>query len=299
MKFFLVLCLTIISFSCKTKNQTNVIDDTYKTEFKIYKEKGAQNRINYLQLTGLFKLDSLENTFGKDAINDFTLKIDALPKTIGTISVLKDDLSFSASNDVTIKTKQDSIVSTLSLKLDTYGSSIKLYHEQLHWQVITRAGQKYLRVWDTKNPAIVAFKGFELYELNSAFILDGQFTYYKKAKTEAVHSQLGVNTNTSFIGEITFEYNGEVYSLDVGENGFTMVSDETSGDMTYGGGRYIYLNLPEKNGAITIDFNRLYNPPCSFSEFTTCLYPPRQNVLSFEILVGEKINFKNSNYTNQ
>ena len=37
-----------------------------------------------------------------------------------------------------------------------------------------------------------------------------------------------------------------------------MVSDATTGDSTYGGGRYVYLDLPESNGTITIDFNRLY-----------------------------------------
>ena len=42
-------------------------------------------------------------------------------------------------------------------------------------------------------------------------------------------------------------------------------------------------------GKTVIDFNKLYNPPCAFSEFTTCLYPPRQNHLPFAILAGEKI----------
>ena len=72
-------------------------------------------------------------------------------------------------------------------------------------------------------------------------------------------------------------------------DGFTMVSDDTSGDLTYGGGRYIYLDLPESDGPVTIDFNKLYNPPCAFSEFTTCLYPPRQNVLPFKVEAGEKL----------
>ncbi len=289
MKLYLLLCFVLIFCSCKNENNSDIITDIYKAEFSTYKKDGDKNRINYLQLTGLFKLDSLDNTFGKDSLNDFTLAINMLPKTIGTISVLKNDLLFSSSKDIIIKTKDDSIVNSLSLKLDNYGSSIKLFHKQLNWQIITRSGQKYLRVWDIKNPAIEAFKGFELFKLNPKYILVGEFTYFEKAKTEAVHSQLGVNTDTNFIGNVTFNYNGETHSLDVGQNGFTMVSDDTTGDSTYGGGRYIYLDIPETNGNVSIDFNRLYNPPCSFSEFTTCLYPPRQNVLPFEILAGEKI----------
>lgn len=287
--YLLLLIITLAIFSCKSEKQNNIINDDYKAEFKAYKEQGKKNRLNYLQLTGLFKLDSLENTFGRDTINDFVLQINGLPHTIGTISVLKEAVVFSASKGVIIKTKQDSVVTTMPLQLNEYGSSIKLYHEQLNWQIITRAGSLYLRVWDIKNPAINKFKGFELFDLSSKFILDGQFTYYNATKTEEVHSQLGVNTNTDFIGKVAFTYKNQAYSLDVGESGFTMVNDLTSGNETYGGGRYIYLNLPDINGSVIIDFNKLYNPPCVFSEYTTCLYPPRQNHLPFEILAGENL----------
>lgn len=289
MKTYLLLFLLVLIVSCESKKTQFNIDDTYIAKFEENKIKRAQNRINYLQLTGLFKLDSLENTFGKDTLNDFVLEIEALPSQVGTISVLKESLVFNAFNDIIIKTKQDSIVTTLPLQLNKYGSSIKLYHNPLNWQVITRSKQRYLRVWDTKNPAIDAFKGFELYKLNPNFIFEGQFTYYDKAKTESVNSQLGVKTSTNFIGKVTFTFLDQSYSLDVGENGFTMISDETTGDETYGGGRYIYLDLPETDGNVRLDFNYLYNPSCAFSKFTTCLYPPRQNNLPFKILAGERI----------
>jgi hypothetical protein len=288
MKTYLLLFLLVLIVSCESKKTQFNIDDTYITKFEENKVKGAQNRINYLQLTGLFKLDSIENSFGKDTLNDFVLNINGLPKTIGTVSILKESIVFSASQNVIIKTEKDSIVNTLPLQLNEYGSSIKLYHNQLNWQVITRSKQLYLRVWDTKNPAIDTFKGFELYKLNPNFIFEGQFNYYDKVKTESVNSQLGVNANTDFIGKVTFTFKDKSYVLDVGKNGFTMVSDETTGDKTYGGGRYIYLDLPESNGVVRLDFNYLYNPPCSFSKYTTCLFPPRQNNLPFKILAGEK-----------
>jgi len=289
MKPYVLLLLTIVLCACKTENQKNSIDDIYKNEFKDYKAIGAENRINYLQLTGLFRLDSLENTFGKASENNFTINIAALPNHIGTVSILKNGINFSAAENILISTKEDSIVTNMNLSLNTYGSSIKLYHEQLNWQVITRSGQHYLRVWDIINPAVAAFKGFELYELNSEFIQEGQFTYFENTKSEIVKAEVDGKRSTNFIGKVTFNFQGETHTLDVGESGFTMVSDDTTGDETYGGGRYIYLDLPETDGPVTIDFNRLYNPPCAFSEFTTCLYPPRQNVLAIKILAGEKI----------
>jgi uncharacterized protein len=288
MKTYLLLFLLVLIVSCESKKAQLNIDDAYIAKIEKNKANRAQNRINYLQLTGLFKLDSLVNTFGKDPENNFVIDIDDLPSQIGTISVLKESLVFNAFKNVIIKTEQDSIVTTLPLQLNEYGSSIKLYHNQLNWQIITRSKQLYLRVWDTKNPAIDAFNGFEFYKLNSNFIFEGQFIYYKKIKSEIVKSEVDGKRSTSFIGKVTFEYDDKMYNLDVGENGFTMVSDETTGDETYGGGRYMYLKLPEADGVVSLDFNYLYNPPCAFSEFTTCLYPPRQNNLPFKVLAGEK-----------
>lgn len=297
MKFYILLLSLVTLIACNTKQAKFNIDDAYKAQFEENLLARAENRINYLQLTGLFKLDST-STFGKDTINNFVLDIKDLPPTIGTI-LLQDTVKiFSSHKGVLVKNSSDSTVTNVNLKFDEYGSSQKLFYKRLNWQIITRSKQYYLRVWDTKNPAIKNFKGFELFELNPEFIFDAQFVYYKKLKTEIVKAEVDGQRSTSFIGKVTFKYNDETYDLEVGESGFTMVSDKTTGEETYGGGRYIYLHLPKTDGSVTLDFNKLYNPPCAFSEFTTCLYPPRQNNLPFKVLAGEKIYFSNTYQTN-
>jgi uncharacterized protein (DUF1684 family) len=275
--------------SCNNETNKLNISKSYKVEISDYKTKLSKGRkANYLQLIGLFKLDTT-TTFGKDKTNDFVMNINNLPPTIGTLISTDNSLIFKANEGVIIKTEQGSIITSLNLELDNYGSSIKLFHKHLIWRVITRSKQLYLRVWNKKNPIIESFKGFQSFTLNSELIIDGQFSYYKQAKSEKVKSQLGVKAQTKFIGNVSFKYKGEMHSLDVGKNGFTMVSDITTGNETYGGGRYMYLNLPKKDSIVILDFNKLYNPPCSFSEFTTCLYPPRQNNLSFTVNAGEKL----------
>ena len=37
-----------------------------------------------------------------------------------------------------------------------------------------------------------------------------------------------------------------------------------------------------------IDFNRAYNPPCAFTPFATCAYPPPRNRLAIRVEAGEK-----------
>lgn len=290
MKFFQVLVILIAITACKNEENKFVIDDNYRTEIDAFFDAKMQERQgDYLQLIALHKLDFGKNTFGKGSNNHLVIKIDALPETVGVVTIQNDSISFKTTENTIVKTENDSIITKISLELNQYGSSIKLNYNQVSWQIITRSKQRYLRVWDAKNPKLKTFKGFKKFDLNSTFIFDGEFTYFDKEKSEIVKSKVDGKRSINFIGETRFKYQGKTYSLAVGTDGFTMVGDITNGDTTYGGGRYFYLDLPKQNGLVKIDFNKLYNPPCAFSEFTTCLYPPRQNQLPFKILAGERI----------
>lgn len=289
--YFLSSFITFILITnCKKELALPVINETYLIDNAAYWKQKDESRVYYLEVIALHKLDSSDNTFGKGIDNKLKLNIENLPETIGTISVEKDGVKFLNFKSIDVRTKTDSIVTSMTLELDKYGSSQMLYHDRLSWRVITRSGQHYMRVWDKQNPQVKIFKGFEKFELNSELIFDAYFSYYEDKKTEIVKSEVDGQRNTSFIGQVTFKYNEESYALDVGESGFTMVADDTSDDLTYGGGRYIYLDLPKTNGQVKLDFNRLYNPPCAFNKYTTCLYPPRQNYLPFEVLAGETKN---------
>jgi len=71
---------------------------------------------------------------------------------------------------------------------------------------------------------------------------------------------------------------------------FLPFKDETNGESTYGGGRYINLQITDiKNGTLMIDFNRSYNPWCAYSDGYNCPIPPKENHLKFEVAAGEKL----------
>ena len=67
--------------------------------------------------------------------------------------------------------------------------------------------------------------------------------------------------------------------------------DETNGDETNGGGRY--MDIPkttfDKKGWGTIDFNRAYNPWCAYKEGYNCPIPPKENRLPMRIEAGERL----------
>ena len=92
-----------------------------------------------------------------------------------------------------------------------------------------------------------------------------------------------------------FELNGQTNKLlllqSVKEtdmrNFFLAFADETSGNQTYGGGRYINARQDGKT-SITIDFNLAYNPYCAYNPDYACPLPPKENLLTIPIEAGEK-----------
>ncbi len=66
-----------------------------------------------------------------------------------------------------------------------------------------------------------------------------------------------------------------------------LFTDATTGKETHGAGRYLDLDTPV-DGLYSIDFNRAYNPYCSYTDVYNCPIPPRENRLAVAIRAGEK-----------
>jgi uncharacterized protein len=70
---------------------------------------------------------------------------------------------------------------------------------------------------------------------------------------------------------------------------FIPFTDITTGDETYGSGRYIdILTTDIKNNMVLIDFNKAYNPYCAYSTGYNCPIPPAENYLPVAVKAGEK-----------
>ena len=75
---------------------------------------------------------------------------------------------------------------------------------------------------------------------------------------------------------------------------FVPFTDLTSGEKSYGGGKYIDLLLGDiKEDKVVLDFNKAYNPYCAYTTGYNCPIPPRENDLPVAIYAGE-MNFAKS-----
>lgn len=101
---------------------------------------------------------------------------------------------------------------------------------------------------------------------------------------------------------LTFSVNGVMEELsayqnqafidhpEYGNSLFIPYLDETSGVETYGGGRYIDIEIPEVGkDSVQVDFNASYNPYCAYNYKYSCPKPPLVNVLDTKIEAGVKI----------
>ena len=64
--------------------------------------------------------------------------------------------------------------------------------------------------------------------------------------------------------------------------------DATTGKETYQNGRTLYTSNPDENGNVILDFNKAFNFPCAFNDYTTCPVPTPINRLAIAITAGEK-----------
>ena len=97
-------------------------------------------------------------------------------------------------------------------------------------------------------------------------------------------------------GAVVFEQDGASFRLEAVDEGdgrlFLIFSDRTAGHESYPAARFLYADAASANGTTVVDFNKAYNPPCAFSNFTTCPVAPPQNVLKLRIEAGEKVRAK-------
>ncbi len=69
---------------------------------------------------------------------------------------------------------------------------------------------------------------------------------------------------------------------------FVPFTDSTTGDESYGSGRYLEFLIPDiQNNSLQLDFNKAYNPYCAYSPNYKCPIPPKENNLPVAIKAGE------------
>ena len=150
-----------------------------------------------------------------------------------------------------------------------------------------------------KEADLANFESLDFFPLDSTFIVNAKLTLHKDSEPFPMKTTTDRLPIYKIYATATFELKGKAYSLEIYQNEklvltpeyedylFMPFTDQTNGDSSYGGGRYLDLKLPEGD-SIIIDFNQAYNPYCAYNDKYSCPIPPKSNDLDIQIRAGVK-----------
>ncbi len=143
------------------------------------------------------------------------------------------------------------------------------------------------------------FRTLDFYKFDAAFVVTATLERTPDSEWFKMKTTTDRVSKERVYGVLTFQLNGNTYRLDIYQGQdlmqkkgfedylFLPFIDNTNGDTTYGGGRYIDLRIPEGD-TLTLDFNQAYNPFCAYNEKFSCPIVPRNNYVDESIEAGVK-----------
>lgn len=147
------------------------------------------------------------------------------------------------------------------------------------------------------------FTGLDFFKIDSSFIVTASLKRIENAPIFEIATTTDRKALYKEYGILSFYLNGKEFSLTVYQSQedlesstqknklFLPFTDDTSGNESYGGGRYmdIFITDISKENNITLNFNNTYNPYCAYNSLYSCPLTPRKNHLDIEIKAGVKV----------
>ncbi len=174
------------------------------------------------------------------------------------------------------------------------------YEEQIsHWQEEERT--TYIQAFNVFEERVFTPEDFTFYPTNTSYRVEATLTLTPDSEVFEMPTSGTKTPRYKAYATADFTLGGKQHSLTVYENLdlqrrspeyadylFCPFYDLTSGETSYGGGRYMDFTKPS-DGKIIMDFNKCYNPYCAYLDKFNCPITPRENTLDIEVLAGMRL----------
>jgi uncharacterized protein (DUF1684 family) len=242
----------------------------------------------WLALAGLFWLRKGSNDIGSAPDSDILLPPRA-PAKLGTFAFDGAGVILNVELDIPVEVNG---ALTKIVRLDTDEEDVPSFitFNDMRMVVVRRSKGVGIRLWDNTREERRTFPPREWYPVKPELRVPAAYTRYDVPRIVKMPDILGAINDERMEGYVTFELNGSKHELVAEElpdhRLFLQFMDKTNGNPTYPSGRYHYTDAQE-NGFVYVDFNKAYSPPCAFTEYATCSFPPQENHLKTAIEAGE------------
>jgi uncharacterized protein (DUF1684 family) len=289
-----VMLLLLLNVACSTE-----ADDFDRAALEVDVLAWRESRLaslmsptGFLNLAGLFWLESEVATFGSSPDNDLVFPSSADAR-IGRFRVTADGVVMEPEAGAVVLANGEPVGNIL-VSDDTMESPVMITHGSLAWTIIKRDGRYAVRLRDFDHPALASFPPLQYFPIDPSWRVEATFDRYAEPRRVAASTVIeGLGWNPESPGVAAFARGGETYTLEAyssGERLFFVFGDRTNGKETYPAGRFLYTDAPGEDGRIVLDFNRAYSPPCAFNDFSTCPVASPRNRLPIRIEAGELFN---------
>ena len=244
----------------------------------------------WLSLVGLHWLAEGKQTVGSGKDNDVVLAVG--PARLGTITLADKKLSIQLAEGAEAKVGETDARQG-ELAPDSSGAPTFVTFGNAQFQVIERWGKYALRVKDADAATRTGFLGIDYYDIDPTWRFEARFEPHPPGKTIEIANIVGTVEPMPNPGALVFEKDGKTHRIEAVDEGdemlFLIFADRTSGNETYGAGRFLYAAPPAAGSStVIVDFNAAYNPPCVFTPYATCPLAPPENRLDLAVTSGER-----------
>ena len=295
MKRAVLCCIAAVIAACAPS--TPVVDPDYRADIEAWRA-GRLERLTsdsgWLTLIGLYWLEPGISRFGSDPGNEIPVAVAGVPGLAGTIEIGDDgSVVARAVADADVRINGEPLVESV-ITTDAQGPPDVVGVGRANFHIIERGGKLAARVKDPGARTRSRFPGIDHYPLDSAFRVTATLEPFDEPRRVEIPTVVGTPTTMITPGLLRFSLAGMDLALEPyvespdDDSYFLIFRDRTSGDTTYGAGRFLSAEAAGPDGTTVLDFNLAYNPPCAFTPYATCPLPTPQNSLSVAVEAGER-----------
>jgi len=294
--FSFAALLTLLSiYSCKNENLEAKGSPEYFEEIKQWDQKRVERLKaddGWLNLVGRTWLNPGENKFGSAKDNDVVIESNKVPEYMGVFIFQDSTVTMKVDDGVEVLFNGNPVKEIVMIG-DTKKDITVFQYGSIKWNLIVRNELYGIRFRDLESEAVKNFRGIERFPVNDDWKITAEFEAYNPPKKISVPNVLGQVDEELSPGAVTFTRDNQTYridAIDAGDRFWFIFDDGTSGEETYGAGRFLYTDSKaDSTGKVIVDFNKAYNPPCVLTKFATCPLPPKENYIKLRITAGEKM----------